>query len=129
MKPIRNDHTLRSHDRTGRQVLSAAFLLSIFVTAMISPAYATATGIQSSTFYIGLVKFLNDLMTVLMVACPVVGGLAAVFFTIRRSMADEQDGKMWTKRIVTAIICGVLGGLITGLISLLTGYVNPPTAT
>ena len=121
---IKNERRLSP--RTGRQVLSTASLFSILFTAMASPAYATS--VQTSKFYTGLIEFLNDLMSVSMIACPVVGGLAAVYFTIRRSMADEQDGKMWTKRIVTAIICGVLGGLITGIIALITSYVTTGAA-
>lgn len=84
---------------------------------------ASASGsLQSSPIYTGMQNLLNDLSTMLMVLCPLIGGVAALYFVIRRSMADEQDGKMWTKRMTTAIICGVGGMLISGLISLLTGY-------
>lgn len=108
--------------QTIRQILSIVFAISVFVTVMISPVYAAS--IQDADFYKGLVNLLNDLMTVAMILCPIVGGLAAIFCLIRRSMADEQDGKMWTKRIVTAIICGVAGSLVTGIIALITSYVS-----
>lgn len=117
---------LSCHTRTASQVLSLSFSLSAFVAGMVSPAYASS--IQTSTFWTGLMAFLNDLMTVLTIACPVVGGVAALVFTIRRSMADEQDGKMWQKRITTAIICGVAGCLISGIIALITGYFTPADA-
>lgn len=109
--------------RTARQILSAAFAVSAFITAMISPTYAAS--LQSSQMYIGFMQFLNDLMTVAMIACPVIGGLAAVVFLARRSMADEQDGKMWMKRVYQAVACGIGGGLVTGIIALITSYVNP----
>ena len=37
-------------------------------------------------------------------------------------MADEQDGKMWQRRITNAIIWGVGGGLIAGIIALVSSY-------
>ena len=123
MKSNNNPRRLSCHRRTARQVLSISLLISAFVAGVISPAQAN--GIQTSTFFVGLMNFLNDLMTVLTIACPVVGGLAALVFTTRRSMADEQDGKMWNKRIYTAIICGVAGCLISGVIALITGYFVP----
>lgn len=97
-------------------------VLGICLTAaMILPVSASG-GLQNSTIYTGMQNLLNDLSTVLMVLCPIIGGVAALYFVIRRSMADEQDGKTWTKRMTTSIICGVAGMLISGLISLLSGY-------
>ena len=37
-------------------------------------------------------------------------------------MSDEQDGKMWTKRMVVAIICGAGGALVSGIISTIASY-------
>lgn len=121
MKTTRNPRRL--HPRTARQVLSLSTGISALIAGLFVPAYAE--GIQDSAFFTGLMSFLNDLMTVLTIACPVVGGAAALVFTIRRSMADEQDGKGWNKRISTAIICGVAGCLISGIIALITGYFTP----
>ncbi len=86
----------------------------------------SAAGLQGSTVYQGIMSLLNDLMSAAMILCPVVGAIAAVYFLIRRSMADEQDGKMWNKRVFTAIICGVAGALVTGAIALLTSYFSAP---
>lgn len=99
-----------------RRVILAACLTILLATPV------GATGLQGSTIYTGFINLLNDLTTALMIICPIAGTVAALYFMIRRSMADEQDGKMWTKRITTAIICGVAGMLVSGLISLLTGY-------
>lgn len=83
---------------------------------------AAAAGLTESNIYTGLSNLLQDLTTVLTVLSPIVGGAAAIYCLVRRSMADEQDGKMWTKRLTTAIICGVSGMLVSGIIALLSGY-------
>lgn len=92
------------------------------VTMLLMATPASATGLQGSTIYTGTMQLLADLMLWATIACPVIGGLAAVVFAIRRGMADSQDGREWNKRIVTAIVCGVGGGLITGIISLIASY-------
>ncbi len=99
---------------------SRIILGTILTTLLVFPV--SATGLQGSKIYTGAVSLLNDITTVLTVFCPLFGGAAALYFVIRRSMADEQDGKMWTKRISIAIICGVGGMLVSGLIMLLTSY-------
>ncbi len=102
---------------------SRMILGTILTTLLVMTASATDTaGIKESTVYTGMLALVDDLTSILMVLCPMVGGVAALYCVIRRSMADEQDGKMWTKRISTAIICGVAGMLVSGLINLLKGY-------
>ena len=81
-----------------------------------------ASGIAESNLGAGITKLLNDLSTWLSILAPSAAGAAAVYFVIRRSMADEQDGKIWEKRIKTAIICGVAGALVGGVIKLLSSY-------
>lgn len=110
--------------RTPRQHLFTALILTVCFFAVALPARA-ANGLQQSAIYAGLQNMLNDAMTVATILCPVFGGLAAVVFLIRRSMSDEQDGKMWNKRIITAIACGVGGGLISAIILLISSYFNP----
>ncbi|MEA4895909.1 MAG: hypothetical protein VB064_11710 [Oscillospiraceae bacterium] len=83
---------------------------------------AYADNLSSSTVGTGIRNILNDLSSFGMVICPIVGGAAAVYFLIRRSMADEQDGKMWSRRIWVAILCGVGGLLVSGIISLISSY-------
>ena len=51
-----------------------------------------------------------------------VAGISAVVYHIRRSMADEADGKMFQKRVVTALICGVAVSLVGGIITLISSY-------
>lgn len=84
---------------------------------------AGATGnFGSSNLAVGTKQLLQDVMNFTVVICPVAGGLAAVYFLIRKSMADEQDGKMWSKRIFIAVGCGVGGVLVSGIISMLASY-------
>lgn len=78
--------------------------------------------ITNSQLGTGLTNLMNDLSTWLIILAPSVAGAAAVYFVIRRAMADEQDGKLWEKRIKTAIICGVAGALVGGIIKLLASY-------
>lgn len=127
MKTIKSLQQSHFCKRTMLRILSTVFCIAAFLTVASSPAYAAIT-LQESDFYIGLMALLNDTMQVAMIACPVVGGLFCVYYLIRRGMADEQDGKMWNKRIWTAIICGVGGSLVTGIIALITSYVSSPTS-
>lgn len=83
---------------------------------------ASAGGLADSTLGVGLKRLFSDVSSYLMILCPIAGGAAAVYFAIRRAMSDEQDGKLWEKRIKTAIGCGVGGCLASMLISSLSSY-------
>lgn len=83
---------------------------------------AQAGGFESSPLATGTKQLIQDIMGYTVVLCPTAGGLAAVYFLIRRAIADEQDGKMWMKRVAVAIGCGVGGALVSGVISLLASY-------
>lgn len=94
--------------------------LAAMSTALLSTAQAS--GFQSSTIATGTKQLIQDVMGYAVVLCPIVGGLAAVYFLIRRSIADEQDGKMWMKRVTVAVGCGVGGALVSGIITMLASY-------
>jgi len=81
-----------------------------------------AADIANSTLGTGTKKLISDASTYLMVLCPIAGAMAGGYFFIRRSMADRQDGKEWNDRIKVAILCGVGGCLINGVIALLSSY-------
>lgn len=98
-------------------------VLSAWVTAQVLLVNAAATGnIAGSQIGVGMKNMLNDASSFLLVLCPLAGGVAAVYFIIRRGVADEQDGKMWTRRITIAIVCGVAGFLVSGAIKLIASY-------
>lgn len=78
--------------------------------------------IADSTLGIGTKNLINDASTYLTFICPITGGAAAGYFAIRRSMADEQDGKFFEKRIKTAIFCGVGGCLVNAVIAVISSY-------
>lgn len=87
------------------------------------PTTPTGTGnFANSTIAQGTKNLITDISTWFIVICALAGTAAAVYCLIRRGMADEVDGKMWTKRCVTAIICAVGGALIGGIVTLVSGY-------
>ena len=96
-------------------------MTAAILSMLVIPASA-AGGFASSTLAVGIKNMVNDVSTYLVILCPVIGGASAVYFLIRRSMADEQDGKMWDKRIKMAILCGVAGMLVSGIIAMVSSY-------
>lgn len=100
--------------------ISRIILIAAAVCLLVVPA--SAGGLADSTLGVGVRQLFSDVSSYLMILCPTAGGAAAVYFAIRRAMADEQDGKLWEKRIKTAIICGVGGCLASALISALSTY-------
>lgn len=104
-----------------KQHMASRFFLSLVLLALfIVPA--SAGGLADSTLGTGLLHLLNDTSLYLTILCPIVGTVAAIFCAIARSMSDEQDGKLWEKRIKIAIKCGVGGLLASGLIAVLSSY-------
>lgn len=81
-----------------------------------------ADSIASSTVGNGIKNLLTDISTYMVIIGPIAAAAAAGYFLIRRSMADEQDGKFWQKRITIAIICGVGVMLVSGIIALVASY-------
>ena len=98
-----------------------AFVCGVAAAAFLAVP-ASATALEESQIYKGSLQLFSDFMSALTVFCPIVCGVFGIYFLIRRGMADEQDGKIWTRRITTAVICGVGGMLIAGLIALVSSY-------
>lgn len=110
-----------------RQIRQGLMTLAIMASTTMAcfatePAETAAGEFASSNAATGTMALIHDLTLWLTALGPIVGGLFAIWFTIRRSMADETDGKQWTKRIITAVICGVGVMLISGIIAVITGY-------
>lgn len=106
--------------RTVTKFILCASSFTILAQAM--SIVVSANQIQESNIGQGLLAILNDSSNFMMVLGPTIGSVSAGIFAIRRGMADEQDGKMWQKRIVVAIICGVGCLLVGGVIKLIVGY-------
>lgn len=104
--------------RNWKKKLAAA---AVVVTMLVTPAFA-AGGLMSSTLVKGLQNLIADVTLVLTVLCPSVGGAAAVGCWIAKGPAPQEDWPMWNKRIKTAIISGVGGGVVSGIITLIAGY-------
>lgn len=99
-------------------------LCLIPVLALTAQAEETTPGgnFANSTFATGTKQLLDDVGKWLIGIGIAVAGISAVVYLIRRSMADEADGKMFQKRVVTAIICGVAVSLVGGIITLISSY-------
>lgn len=103
-----------------RQIKKKATCLMVTAAMLLTTVHAE--DFASSTLATGTQRLLHDVMNYLVIICPITGALMAVYFLIRRGVADEQDGKMWTKRIFVSIGCGVGGALVSGIISMLASY-------
>lgn len=92
------------------------------VSPVLLAVTARADSFAESKLATGTVALVQDITAWVTVLCPLACGLMAIYFAIRKGMADEQDGKMWQRRITNAILWGVGGGLIAGVISLVSSY-------
>ncbi len=97
-------------------------LLSFGSSAALLASQALAGDLSSSTVVSGTTALVGDVTTVLAGMSIAIGGGAATYFLIRKSMSDEADGKVWQKRIITAIVCGIGGVLASGIVSLIASY-------
>lgn len=94
---------------------------AVAATMLVTPAFA-AGGLMGSTLVKGLQSLIADVTLVLTILCPSVGGAAAVGCWVAKGPAPQEDWPMWNKRIKTAIISGVGGGVVSGIITLIAGY-------
>lgn len=124
MKSTKTPTNLR-RNYTVRQLLSTVFAVALFLATMVSPAHAVR--LQDSDFYKGTINLLQDIFMAVTVLGPSICLIAAGVFFARKSMSDDQDDKQWNRRIGKALICGVAIGLVSGLLTLITGYYNPTT--
>ncbi|BCJ93534.1 hypothetical protein acsn021_11030 [Anaerocolumna cellulosilytica] len=78
--------------------------------------------IANSKFGTGFINLANDASAFLLVASPIVGGVCALYFLIRKNAADEQDQKKWNQRLIITGICVIGAVLVTGTINVVTSY-------
>lgn len=95
--------------------------LSAFATGSTTPT-ESGGDFASSDIAQGTKNLISDISVWFIAICALVGTASAIYCLIRRGMADEVDGKMWTKRCITAIICAVGGALIGGVVALVGSY-------
>lgn len=102
-----------------------ALMLRIGTLAAFAVDETTGTGtgdFANSNIAQGTKNLITDVSTWFILICALGGTAAAIYCLIRRGMADEVDGKMWTKRCITAIICAVGGALVGGIVALVGSY-------
>ena len=109
------------NNQKKNQTLAKRIFFSLVMLALCAVP-ASAGSLASSTLGVGVKELISDVSALLIVLCPLTAAAAAGFFAIRRSMSDEQDGKLWEKRIKTAFFCGVGGCLVSSVITLLASY-------
>ena len=106
----------KNMNRNLKQVLSVAMLMSILVVDV------SANNLLESDLAQGALSLFDDILTFLMIVCPVAGGIAWGLFMGRKTIATEQDGLILQKRANTALICGVAGLFGPALIKLFSSY-------
>ena len=99
-------------------------MIQIYMALIFSNAvYAFGdTAVQDSQLVKGTEKLISDVTTWFMVLSPIVAGLFIVYFSIRRSAADEMDQKKWNNRIVTAIVSCIGAVLASTTLNIIIGY-------
>ncbi|MEG2054580.1 MAG: hypothetical protein RR052_06530 [Oscillospiraceae bacterium] len=96
--------------------------VAVVIIAMMCSVPCFANKITQSNIGVGLMEMFKDLGTFGMIVAPIIAGCVCVYFLIRRAIADEQDGKMWTKRMMISLVCGVSVFLISGVFSIIGSY-------
>lgn len=97
--------------------------VSAFLMVTLPQAVAHASGdIGSSDFAKGFQKLLEDLTKWLIIIAPIVTGCLLIYLFIRRGAADDHEQKQWNKRIVSALVCGVLAVGASLVIQMFNGY-------
>lgn len=97
-------------------------LAALTLSAALCITTAGANDLMDSAIGQGLRALITDVSGAMVMLSPIVGGAAVAYFIIRRGMADEQEGRMWTSRAKIAAICGVGGMLGSAIINLLGSY-------
>ena len=97
------------------------FLLTITLPML---GHAATGNLESFQGVKGLEDFIGDVESFLLIVAPIAAICCSVYFAIRRSAADEQEGKMWTKRIITAWVGCAIALLSSGILELLKKYIG-----
>lgn len=78
--------------------------------------------ISKSILFTGTKSLFSDLRKGLLGLTAVLVVTLCIYFGIRYKMADEQDQRMWKKRIGGTIVIGVLITVSTVVIPIILGY-------
>lgn len=109
-----------SAKRNAKKLMAA---VTAFMMVTLPNAVAHASGdIGNSAFAKGFQKLLDDLTKWLIIIAPIVTGCLLIYLFIRRGAADEHEQKQWNKRIISALVCGVLAVGASLVIQMFNGY-------
>ena len=103
-----------------KKLLLSAFI-AIYVM-LVSTVSVFASGIASSKLATGTTKLIGDITNWIMILAIPITILLVIYFAIRKGAADEQDQKMWQKRITTALVCGIGAIIASSLVGVLASY-------
>ena len=98
-------------------------VISSFVTVTFLTMSGFAQGnFANSVIVTGTKNLIADVSSWLTGIAITVTAVVCVALFIARGLSDEQDKKMWDKRIKTTIVSGILAITITSLIGVIAGY-------
>lgn len=101
--------------KTINLIIATAFIILVKVNVL-------AGNIQNDKVVTGTKKLIQDATKAIGIIGALVSVLFGIYFFIRKNMADEQDQKMWNKRITTTVICAVGIVVISGLLNTIVKY-------
>lgn len=103
-----------------------AILSTIITFIMLAPqAFATQSAtdrVASSKIATGTTQLIADLTRYAQGIALAAAVFFAIYFQIRKSGADEQDQKMWSKRTKTAIVSGIIATIAIEIVNLIVSY-------
>lgn len=96
--------------------------LSFFSLFGFKMKYTVLAALSNDKVVTGTKNLVSDATTVLQTVGISVCVIAAIYFFIRKSNADEQDQKIWKNRIGYAIIAAIGITVASGLLTTITSY-------
>ncbi len=106
--------------KLAKILVVALAIMSVFT------GYCLATegtgGINNTTLVTGTQKLIIDFTNFILVLSPILTAFLIAWFLVRKSAADEMDGKRWDNRIKTTIVCCIGVVISSGLINVIISY-------
>ena len=111
----------RNLEKRLAKILAVALAIMLVFTGYCLATEGTG-GINNTTLVTGTQKLITDLTNWALVVSPILTALLIVYYLIRKSAADEMDGKRWDSRVRIAAICCIGVVIASGLINVIIGY-------
>lgn len=107
--------------KISKKVTAALAAVNLLLASSLT-AFASGGNFQGSTIATGVKKLLDDILAWATPLVVVIGAIFIVYFSIRRGQSDEGEKRRWENRIISAIVCTVIGTLATSFLSMFMGY-------